>query len=347
MRWAVGKITNRGQNILLGLLPAFFSLSVSAAQIKLAKNSVVERSLPITLTSVLCERPIQSADLVSNGLYDAQVSAVILSPKYNGGKIPSAVIKEKALSLANSGQQLGYSYGLCDNGTAWAVTFPAPEAVSLEGSILNLPKVATSQCAKNSLKIIFSPEQRGRSFLVPIESGLTARLPSSKGYASVVCTPNKFIGSGPREWALIPLGGAKVNPSDLLPLQGLANKEALMDWINQKRRFENLPSFTVDGELTAAATGLALGKTIHHDMDALGKVRANLQKNGFELAGENRVEGKSLAEVAGLLWMSPGHRDLLLSPTAEHFGLSVASSETGVFMVMLVGRKIPGSVARK
>jgi uncharacterized protein YkwD len=347
MRWAVGKITNRGQNILLGLLPAFFSFSASAAQINLAKNSVVERSLPITLASILCERPIQSADLVSNGLYDAQVSAVILSPKDNGAKIPAAVIKEKALSLANSGQQLGYSYGLCDNGTAWAVTFPAPEAVSLESSILNLPKAAMSQCAKNNLKIIFSPEQRGRSFLVPMESELTARLPSSKGYASVICTPNKFLSSGPREWALIPLGGAKVNPSDLLPLQGLANKEAFLDWVNQKRRAENLLNFTVDGELTAAATGLAVRKTIHHDMDALAKVRANLQKNGFDLAGENRVEGKSLAEVAGLLWMSPGHRDLLLSPTAEHLGLSVANSETGVFAVMLVGRKIPGSVARK
>lgn len=343
----MSKICINGPKILLSLLAASLSCAVNAAQHKGLKHSAVERPLPITLASVLCERPIQAADLVSHGLYDAQVNAVVLLPTDKTAKIPASVIKEKALTLANSGQQLGYSYGVCDNGTAWALTFPAPVPVTLDGPILRLTKTATSQCAQNRLKILFSPEQRGRSFLVPLEGGLTARLPTSKGYASVICTPNKYMGSGPREWALIPLGGAKVNPADLLPLQGLASKEAFIDWINEKRRAENLAAFTIDAELSAGAAGLAVRQTLHHDMDALGQVRSNLLRKGFDLVGENRVEGKSLAEIAGLLWMSPAHRDLILSPTAEHMGLSFETINGKSFVVMIVGRKVPGSVAKK
>jgi uncharacterized protein YkwD len=324
---------------LLGLL-------ASGASLLAAPVKPVERTVPMALASTLCERLIQISDLISNGLYDAQVDVIVLRPKDSQSKIQGSLVKQRAIDLATMSQQLGYSYGVCDNGHGWVMTFPSPEPVTLDSRILSVSKKAAQHCLPKTLKVLFASEQKGRSFLVPIDGEFRAQLPDSKGYASVVCSPAQFAASGPREWALISLGGAKMNAADLLPPQGLASQEALTQWINQKRLSANLPSLTVDTELTAAATGLAGRRMIHHDLNALSKIRSALDKKGLEVFGENRVQGKSLAELAGLLWMSPSHRDLLLHPNAEIMGLSVKESEGGFFAVMLVGRKTSGPVAK-
>lgn len=333
-------------NVILPCLLYLLAPVVSAASLPLAHGKPVERTVPMPLASTLCERPIQSADLISNGLYDAQVDVIVLKPKDSRSKIQASLVKQRAVELATASQQLGYSYGVCDNGQGWVMTFPSPEPITLDSRILNVSTKAAQNCLPKSLKVLFAAEQKGRSFLVPLDGDLTAKLPDSKGYASVVCSAAQFAASGPREWALISLGGAKVNAADLLPPQGLANQEALIQWINQKRLTASLPSLNVDSELTAASTGLATRTLIHHDLSALSKIRAALEKKGLEVFGENRVQGKSLAEVAGLLWMSPSHRDLLLHPTAETMGFAIKETDTGVFVVMLVGRKVAGPVAK-
>lgn len=333
-------------SVILSCLLNLLSSVVSAASLPLAHGKPVERTVPMPLASTVCDRPIQAADLVSNGLYDAQVDVIVLRPKDSKSKIQGSLVKQRAIELATASQQLGYSYGVCDNGQGWVMTFPSPEPITLNSRILTVSKKAAQNCLPKSLKVLFAAEQKGRSFLVPLDGELTAKLPDSKGYASVVCSPVQFAASGPREWALISLGGAKINASDLLPPQGLSNQEALIEWINQKRLAANLPNLTVDGELTAAATGLAARKLIHHDLNALSKIRSALDKKGLEVFGENRVQGKSLAEIAGLLWMSPSHRDLLLHPNAEAMGFAVRETEAGFFAVMLVGRKIAGPVAK-
>ncbi len=333
-------------NVILSCLLNLLSSVVSAASLPLAHGKPVERAVPMPLASTLCERPIQSADLVSNGLYDAQVDVIVLRPKDSQSKIQGSIVKQRAVELATATQQLGYSYGVCDNGHGWVMTFPSPVPVTLNSRILTVSKKAAQNCLPKSLRVLFSAEQKGRSFLVPLDGELTAKLPDSKGYASVVCSPLQFAASGPREWALISLGGAKINAADLLPPQGLSNQEALIQWINQKRLAANLPNLTVDGELTAASSGLAARKLIHHDLNALSKIRSALDKKGLEVFGENRVQGRSLAEMAGLLWMSPSHRDLILHPNADAMGFAVRETEAGFFAVMLVGRKIAGPVAK-
>lgn len=300
----------------------------------------------MSLASTLCERPIQAADLVSYGLYDAQVDIIVLRPKDSTSKIQGSLVKQRAIELATAAQQLGYSYGVCDNGHGWVMTFPSPEPVALDSRRLTVSKKAAQNCLPKSLKVLFAAEQKGRSFLVPLDEEFRAQLPDSKGYASVICSPSQFAASGPREWALISLSGAKLNAADLLPPQGLESQDALIQWINQKRLAANLPNLTVDGELTAASSGLAARKLIHHDLNALSKIRSALDKKGLEVFGENRVQGKSLAEIAGLLWMSPSHRDLLLHPNAEAMGFAVRETEAGFFAVMLVGRKKSGPVAK-
>ena len=337
--------TKRPRIISTCLLSLLASVA-SAASLPKAPEKPVERAVPMPLASTLCERSIQAADLVSNGLYDAQVDVIVLRPKDSQYKIQGSLVKHRAVELATTSQQLGYSYGVCDNGHGWVMTFPSPEPVTLDSRILTVSKKAAQKCLPRSLKVLFAAEQKGRSFLVPLDGELTATLPDSKGYASVVCSPAQFSASGPREWALISLGGAKVNAADLLPPQGLASQEALTQWINQKRLTANLPSLNIDSELTAASTGLATRKLIHHDLSALSKIRSALGKKGIEVFGENRVQGKSLAEIAGLLWMSPSHRDLLLHPNADAMGFAVKETEAGFFAVMLVGRKASGPVAK-
>ena len=182
--------------------------------------------------------------------------------------------------------------------------------------------------------------------MVPLTDDLTARLPEAKGYASVLCSPKIFSASGPREWALIPVGGAKSNARDIAPVAGFLNEAELLAWINQKRTEERLPELKLDRELTDAARGLLNGQTIRHDLRALNTAKTSLLKRGIEGLGENRVGGNNLAEAAGLLWISPAHRDLILNPKADMVGINVTKDDQSVFVVMLVGRRTPKPVAR-
>lgn len=332
------------------IISALFS-SVCSSQSVLAEREpfkdATERSIPTPLAALICERPINSVDLASYGLYDAQVGVVSIRPKTPNSKLTSQSVHKRGLELAKSGQQLGFSSGLCSENQGWVMTFPAPEPLSIKESVLNIPKSSINICVKESLRVLYAPEQRGRSFLVPLHNDLKVSLPTAKGYVSVICTPKQFAISGPREWALIVLHGAKANPSDLVPLAGFADQDSFFNWINQKRRVENLPHFKIDGELTAAAKSLASRKAIYHDMISLGGIKKHLETKGIKLTSENRVQGASLAEAAGLLWMSPSHRDLLLSPTADSLGVLIEVTESGVFIVMVAGQKIPGFMAKK
>ena len=307
----------------------------------------VERLLPASLSALACERPLQAVDLAKNGLFDAQVDMIRLTPKSTSSKVTIVAARERAISLAKANQQLGYAYGVCEDGSAWVAAFPAPSPLKLDGAIVSLDDSAGRVCMPKTLRVLFAPENRGRSFLVPLQTGFSARLPDARGYASVSCTPRQFESSGQREWALIALGGAKVNAIDVLPPLGLRDKEAFLNWINQKRRAENLPDFNLNEELNSAAVALMQSKVIHHNLEALNRARAQLQKKGIELTGENRVQGKSLAEAAGLLWISPSHRDLLLSPTSDMIGMSVFSDSDHAFVAMLAGRKTQSPVAKK
>jgi uncharacterized protein YkwD len=145
---------------------------------------------------------------------------------------------------------------------------------------------------------------------------------------------------------LIPVGGAKRNARDIPPVGGFLTEAELLAWINQKRTEERLPELKLDRELTDAARGLLNGQTIRHDLRALNTAKISLLKRGIEGLGENRVGGNNLAEAAGLLWMSPAHRDLILNPKADTAGLAVTKDEQGVFLVMLVGKKTTGAVAK-
>jgi hypothetical protein len=325
--------------------------AVAAVQSSAEKSSpeiITERRIPVALSAVLCERQAVDADFISNGVFDAQIKITALKPKNSASRLSADIAKKRALELAVANEQLGYAYGVCEDGSAWVGTFPGPAGVELDGSELRLPSAAKTICAGNSLKVLFVSEQRGRSMTVPLGVDLSARLPGQKGYVSVSCVPKRFPNSGPREWALIPTGGAGIKDPELVSGDPLQMSESLLKWINEKRNIENLLPYSGDQVLGMAASGLSRQKVVHHDLTKLANVKIDLLKKGIEPLGEDRAAGRTLGEIAGLLWRSPGHRDLLLNPSGQLAGIAMSAIEDGQLMaVVLIARKpASGAVAK-
>ena len=105
------------------------------------------------------------------------------------------------------------------------------------------------------------------------------------------------------------------------------------------------PAVIRSGSALAAVPNLT-SAAIRHNLSALGAVRDSLLKKGIEALGEDRVRGRNIDELVGLIWMSPLHRDLVLNPVADAMGIAVRQDSEGFFAVILVGKKLAGPVAK-
>jgi hypothetical protein len=103
---------------------------------------------------------------------------------------------------------------------------------------------------------------------------------------------------------------------------------------------------TSSKDLFLAASSLIAKKEVRHNLSALGAVRDSLLKKGIEALGEDRVRGRNIDELVGLIWMSPLHRDLVLNPVADAMGVAFRQDSEGFFAVILVGKKLAGPVAK-
>ena len=332
-------------NLGILLWPKPVTAAVKSTPDKTSIDKFAERRIPAALSAILCERRAVDIDFISNGIFDAQIEITTLKPKNSASKVTADIAKKRALELAKAGEQLGYAFGVCQDGNAWVGTFPGPAGVELTESDLRLPAAAKTICAKGSLQVLFASEQRGRSMSVPLSEELFARLPAQKGYVSVTCVPKMFPDSGPREWALIPTGGVGYKTPEMAAGDQGALGESLLKWINEKRHGERLPPFSNDQALEVATKSLARQKTVHHNLTALAKVKIDLLKKGIEPLGEDRAGGRTLGEIAGLLWRSPAHRDLLLNPVGQMAGITVASANDGQFMTVILVARNPASGA--
>lgn len=314
-----------------------------------------ERNIPPALAQILCERNAVAEDFVKNGVFDAQIEVTVMKPKESLPKEASegarkkllAMAQKRSRAMAEKSEQLGYAFGVCEDGAAWAVTFPAPYPITVEDGELTIPEKARKEiCSHGSIKVLYVPEKKGRGVSIPISRNLTAKLPSQSGYIGVMCTPNAFLNSGPREWAIIPIAGvtsqnlvSAAPPDATLEIQ-------LISWINEKRKLELLGPLVSDSELSAAAKRLLLGRNIQHNIHALTVAHMALAHVDRGLFGENRVAGRTVSELIDLLWMSPAHRDLILHPVADAVGITVSKTPEGLFAVIVVGRKVTGPVAK-
>ena len=315
---------------------------------------IIQRNIPPALESVLCERNAVAEDFVTNGLFDAQIEVLVMKPngsavkdvRKDAGQKLAAMAQKRALEMATKSEQLGYSSGTCEGGSAWAVTFPAPYPITVKDGELNIPTQAAKDiCSLGSLKVLYVAEKKGRAVAIPLNRHLTAKLPEQRGYIGVMCAPRAFPNSGPREWAIIPVAGASTHTEVSASVVGASYETQLQTWINEKRISELLGPLASDTEFASAAKGLLVGKDIHHDIHALTRAHVALVRSGREPFGENRVAGRSVNELIDLLWMSPAHRSLILNPTADAVGITVSDDSRGLFAVIVVGRKVAGPVA--
>jgi uncharacterized protein YkwD len=329
---------------------------VSAGSFFLAANCVfaaqgntprfTERRMPAALATILCERNATAEDFVKDGIFDAQIDVAVIKPKSDGLKVAGSTAQKRAAQLAENSEQLGYAFGTCERGGAWVATLPTPFTMVVNESKLSIPATAAKDiCAPGSLKILFSPEKRGRSLSVPLNRDFTANLPSPRGYVGVMCTPKAFPNSGPREWAIIPVGGAPAQVAVEDTHSDLKPAAKLLMWINEKRQAEALAPLASDSDFTSAATELLANRKIRHDIHSLTAARMTLVRKGREPLGENRVAGQSFSEIAGLLWKSPSHRNLILNAMGDAVGIAVNEDSQGLFAVMVVGHKLPKPVA--
>jgi uncharacterized protein YkwD len=323
----------------------FWAYDLVAGVGNLTARSLTERQLPIALSAVLCERPATADDLFKNGIYDAQIQVVRLNAK-GGSKVSRQKAMDRAKKLASDHDQGAFAHGLCNDGGAWAMALPASEPVTVDGEQLKVSANLNRLCVPGSLKALFVPELKGRSLALTVSKNNIASLPNSKGYASVSCVLNQNKNNGSRELALVPVAGASIDAAVIGKKSFTKIEENLSAWVNEKRRLENLPPLTENGDLDSAAKGLVSKKMILHNVEALTKLRISLNAKGIEPQGENRVQGRSLNELAGLLWISPSHRDLILSPTADVLGVALTNDEAGKFAVIVVGKKVGGAVAK-
>ena len=323
-----------------------FCRSLMAAKAYDSDHHLTERNIPSALASILCERPATGDDLIKNELFDAQVDVIGFKPKDGSKKITLEFVRDRAKKLASANEQLGFAYGVCAEGGGWAMAFPSPSGFSLENNVLKFPGVISKLCVTGSLKTAFVPESRGHSLGMKMTGFSSVAVPSQKGYAAVSCVLKMFPQSGPREWALVPVSGANPDASEI-GRQSFSKIDRTIDsWINEKRRLENLPSMTSSKDLFLAASSLIAKKEVRHNLSALGAVRDSLLKKGIEALGEDRVRGRDIDELVGLIWMSPLHRDLVLNPVADAMGIAVRQDSEGFFAVILVGKKLAGPVAK-
>ncbi len=312
----------------------------------LTSKPMSERQIPLSLSAILCARQATAADFFTNGVFDAQVQVVRLTPTA-GQKLTRDQARERAKKLATQHEQGSYAYNTCADGGAWALALPVADAVTVENQNLKLPQALNLTCVAGTLKTLFVPEAKGRALALPRSANNVAALPNQRGYASVSCVFKQNQNAGPREIALIPVQGASIDAADVGKKSLASVDKNLEAWVNEKRRLENLPALTANKDLNEAAKSLIGKKLITHNAQALSTARTLLTNKGVEPLGEDRVRGRDINELAGLLWMSPAHRNLILDPSADIMGLAVEQDDGGLFAVFIAGKKLAGSVAKK
>jgi uncharacterized protein YkwD len=309
-------------------------------------KSMSERRIPLSLSAILCARPATADDLFKNGMFDAQVQVVRLNPK-GTSKVSLQQSQERAKKLASDHEQGAYAHGLCADGGAWVMALPVADAVKVEGESLKIPVALNRTCAAGTLKASFVPEAKGRSLALTIAKNNVATLPNLRGYAAISCVLNQNRNGGPRELALVPVAGASIDATEIGKKAFAKIEGSLAAWVNEKRKLENLPALLENNDLSNAARSLVGKKMILHNVEALTAMRKVLNANGIEPQGEDRVQGRDINELAGLLWISPSHRDLILSPSADVMGVALNNDDSGQFAVIVVGKKSGGAVAKR
>lgn len=165
--------------------------------------------------------------------------------------------------------------------------------------------------------------------------------PLESGTIALTCYPKEPDWQGPVMWYFAPV---KSGPNASVPMAEMLYgkrelRNNLLAWINAVRQQEKLkPLSAGDKHLNMHAQSLTHHPDLLHDRRELASIAELLKSRGRTFLGENRYQGQSNLELAWLLWNSPRHRALILSPQGNYIGMGVQITNEDKFGVIIVAQ---------
>lgn len=258
------------------------------------------------ISNELCKK--QSNDLTKQfklGVYDASIIAKKITLQRAGVLSPKK-LQIKAKELAQTKNYNGYSYALCTKYSAIIVATPSLKGLSKTKNKIHIPIDELNESCTSWKILIAYP--KAKSFVLE-PTPIIETPPKKQGMTSITCKPKSLQHLGSRLWFLAPLGKLEKAPN----LNLLKDSSDILTWINQLRIINGLIALkkiklsSIDPKAT-----LTKSSNLDHFKKHIKEHAKAARRKGLIFIGENKVIAKSLHYKATLLYLSPGHRDLLL-----------------------------------
>jgi hypothetical protein len=281
-------------------------------------------------------------------VYDTELKLNQIDPKSLKQAIHAEKLRRAADLLAKKRHHRGHAFGVCPEGKAWIVTTPAPRAIERgSGSqiVLDLSMIPHF-CreisfdhggrdpfpVKNILRLNFK-RSRNSERLVNLNLKFL-----SPGTVSVSCLPNDSR-LGPISWFLLPVKDESSFRTPHLLAGELKTLEDFYAWMNRLRKAAKKPSLAKNPVLDEAAKTLGLhNSTVRHKRQDLLRIKNEIKQKNLEFLGENRAIGKTLSEVAWLIWHSPRHRLHLLHSKATEVGFHLSHQRNQYLLISVIAK---------
>ncbi len=365
----LSKVNSRiGGTFLLTLIFSLFSQGkVSATESTLDFNqfhrSVFERrdiSHNHLFGNLVCSRSsVNQLTEWQIGIYDAQVEVRILRSADPNQPLTSSELKSEAIKHARNLRFHGYSFGFCSQSEGWIAALPAPRAFQVNETALDLP-ISDLKRYCSQFKIDFSRMDGGLSDELDLQESPLDITSFSPGSLSLTCYSLDHVSRGPIMWYLVPIKSAFSNEvpfeklfedvtySDKMakslrnPISGDQLKPLLIHWINSVRSKENLSSLSfrnpIMEEVSETLHQMSSPRFLSHDRLLLKRLSILLESKGLSFLGENRVKARTLRDIVRLLWISPRHRNLLLSKQGTFGSIAFQNEIDDISLVFAVAK---------
>jgi hypothetical protein len=321
-------------------------IAVSVPALAAVGDPKERRDISDKLQTVLCSGnpDLTARKTLALGLHDAQIDARIVE-SIAGNTVSARILAKKAKALAAMKHFHGYAHGVCSDRKGWVAAIPAPVPMtqSPDGFSVN------TEALKSGCRTF-------RADYAALASGVSVKLASggridtrklAPGMIEVTCQPAFPRWMGPVMWYLAPTGDQFAADQTAVPA-GTTTDQQLASWIAARRKAGNLTPLVANDNLTSAAELLTIDTSVTHNRANTDGLRAKIKSSAnLHVLGELRVRGQSVEDLAWMLWHSPRHRDLILSPDATSIGLHVKAVGTEFLAVVLSGQEArPVTAAR-
>ncbi len=274
-----------------------------------------------------------SSDLLKHEIFDSQ-SLVYKFPK----KVLRKDYLNKLLDKKSHDGFYGHAFVSCEDENTILFVTRSPSSLEIKDSNVTVPRSIQDLCSEIDLRYIDS--LHGLSQKLMFRKKL--KLPLGNGVFSLSCLPKEHVLWGFETWFLIPVGKGAEDKVPEFQFQKTEDnsKERMQGWLNMIRKREGRSSVDFNNSvLREVAQNFGVKGSIEHEKSMKVRMQKLALHSELRLVGENRVQGRSLHELAWLLWNSPRHRDLLLSQVSTSVGTYLSFKDQTWFLVWVFAEK--------